>query len=251
MISIPSGKVLHESQLFTQQGALTNFRHHLLSASIHLHAEDEKVAPWWHARVAGDRHRHNSNGQYYSTHPRFSAWVVFHLRTRHTLRRLPWLDTDRAATVVLDWPIRAHRGHRTVHRPVYLWKMAADVSRHARLAAGMSPWTRFRFHFHHLDTKALVSVRPRVDLVGLKLQQNRRCPAALHVWLVAAVARTRRHSLAPGWKVPYYFFVLPPNRRHDLDCEVGVGQPVAGARVPRRAKEGGRREPWHVQYSTP
>ena len=117
----------------------------------------------------------------------------------------------------------------------------------------MSPWTRFRFHFHHLDTEqALVSVQTRVALVGLKLQQNRRCPAALPVWLVAAVARTRCHSLAPGWmEEPYYFFVLPPNRRHELDCEVGVGQPVASARVPRKAMEGGRREPWHVQYSTP
>ena len=173
------------------------------------------AAPW----VAGDRRRQNSDGHYRSTHPRLSARVAFHPHTHHTLRR-PWLDTD-LATVVLDWPIHAHRDHRTVHPPVYLWKLAADVSRHARLAAAMSLGTRF----HHLDTKkALVPVQVQVPLVGLKLLQNRRCPAALHVWLVVAVAHIRRHKPVPGWKEePYYFFVLHPCHSRVPDHEVGVG----------------------------
>ena len=68
--------------------------------------------------------------------------------------------------------------------------------------------------FHHLDTKALVSVQLRVPVVGSVLQPNRRCRAVLHVWLVGvAVARTRR-SFALGWDgEPYYFFALQPYRR--------------------------------------
>jgi len=154
------------------------------SSSTHLHAAGGKAGPCLHAEVAGDSHRQNSGGDCCSIHLRFSPLVVVHSHTHRALHR-SWPDTDRWVARVLDWMVHARRARdrrtdrRTFHQLRDLRKSHAGALHHAWLAGAMSLGMGSRSR--RLDTKeAPVSVQS-VHLIGLKLQQNHKCRAVLHV----------------------------------------------------------------------